>query len=72
MHKEIRTVVGHLGHSLCVRTNDGPGGRVDKKCAIRACAWPVGCVERACWERSGGGEDGEDKGRCVEDVVQHC
>lgn len=66
-----RTVVGDLGHGFCVCANDGPGGRVDKVGATRACACLVGCLERAGWEGSGCSENREDQGRSVEDVAQH-
>lgn len=66
-----RTVVGDLGHGLCVCANDGPGGRVDKVGATRACAGLVGCLERAGWEGSGRSKDREDQGRSAEDVAQH-
>lgn len=69
--KEIRTAVGNPGHSLCVCTNDGPSGRVDKVGSIRACAWLEGCLERAGREGSGCGEDGEDQGRSAEDLAEH-
>lgn len=71
MHKEIRTVVGNLGHGLCVCTNDGLGGRVDIISAARACARLVECFERAGWEGRGGSEDGKDQGRSAEDLAEH-
>lgn len=74
MRQELRTVVGDLGHGLCVCTNDGLGGRVDIVRAVRAGAWLVERLERAGREGRGGrggSKDRQDQGRRADDLAQH-